>query len=91
MDSLIFHVIAWPTLLIALLLFGFGPGAVLRMIVLAFRRDDPRRTELLAELPPRRPRALPPSSRAWGARSTALQGITLRSSRHGSSRRCQPG
>jgi phosphatidylserine/phosphatidylglycerophosphate/cardiolipin synthase-like enzyme len=31
--------------------FGFAPGAVLRVIVLAFRRDDPRRTELLAELP----------------------------------------
>ena len=27
------------------------PGAVLRLILLAFKRDDPRRTELLAELP----------------------------------------
>jgi PLD-like domain len=51
MDSLITQVIAWPTLLLSLLMFGFAPGAVLRMIVLAFRRDDPRRTELLAELP----------------------------------------
>jgi DNA-binding transcriptional regulator YiaG len=51
MDSLITQVIAWPTLLASLLVFGFAPGAVLRMIVLAFRRDDPRRTELLAELP----------------------------------------
>lgn len=51
MDSLITQVIAWPTLLVSLLMFGFAPGAVLRMIVLAFRRDDPRRTELLAELP----------------------------------------
>jgi hypothetical protein len=51
MDSLITHVIAWPTLLVPLLMFGFAPGAVLRMIVLVFRRDDPRRTELLAELP----------------------------------------
>jgi Uncharacterized conserved protein (DUF2075) len=51
MNSLITQVIAWPTLLIALVMFGFAPGAVLRLIVLAFRRDDPRRTELLAELP----------------------------------------
>jgi hypothetical protein len=51
MDSLITQVIAWPTLLLSLLMFGFAPGAVLRIIVLAFRRDDPRRTELLAELP----------------------------------------
>jgi phosphatidylserine/phosphatidylglycerophosphate/cardiolipin synthase-like enzyme len=51
MDSLITQVIAWPTLLVSLLMFGFAPGAVLRMIVLAFRRDDPRRTELPAELP----------------------------------------
>lgn len=51
MDSLITQVIAWPTLLASLLMFGFAPGAVLRMIVLAFRGDDPRRTELLAELP----------------------------------------
>lgn len=51
MNSLITQVIAWPTLLASLLMFGFAPGAVLRMIVLAFKRDDPRRTELLAELP----------------------------------------
>jgi hypothetical protein len=51
MDSLITQVIAWPTLLVCLLVFGFAPGAVLRVIVLAFRRDDPRRRELLAELP----------------------------------------
>jgi hypothetical protein len=51
MESLITQVIAWPTLLAALLIFGFASGAALRMIVLAFRRDDPRRTELLAELP----------------------------------------
>ena len=51
MESLITQVIAWPTLLAALVIFGFAPGAALRMIVLAFRRDDPRRTELLAELP----------------------------------------
>lgn len=43
-------IVSWPTLLVALLVFGFAPGALLRLIVLAFRRDDPRRRELLAEL-----------------------------------------
>jgi type I restriction enzyme R subunit len=51
MEALITQVIAWPTLLAALMIFGFAPGATLRMIILAFRRDDPRRTELIAELP----------------------------------------
>lgn len=41
---------SWPTFLVALLVFGFAPGALLRIIVLAFPRDDPRRAELLAEL-----------------------------------------
>jgi hypothetical protein len=39
----------WP-LLAALVVFGFAPGAVLRVIVLAFPRDDPRRRERLGEL-----------------------------------------
>jgi hypothetical protein len=30
--------------------FGFAPDAVLRLIFLAFSRNDPRREELLAEL-----------------------------------------
>lgn len=50
MTTLIYHVLAWPTLLIALLVFGFAPGAILRLIVLAYHRDDPRRQELLGEL-----------------------------------------
>jgi len=50
MTSLIFHVLSWPTFAVALLVFGFAPGALLRLIVLAFDRDDPRRQELLAEL-----------------------------------------
>ena len=50
MSALIFHVLSWPTLAIALLVFGFAPGAVLRLIVLAFPRDDDRRHELLGEL-----------------------------------------
>jgi len=37
-------------LLIGLLVFGFAPGAVLRLVVLAFHRTDPRRRELLAEI-----------------------------------------
>jgi hypothetical protein len=48
--TLIFNAVGLPTLLIALLVFGFAPGALLRLIVLAFDRDDPRRRELLAEL-----------------------------------------
>jgi uncharacterized protein DUF2314 len=50
MTELIFHVLSWPALGIALLIFGFAPGAILRLIVLAFPRDDPRRQELLGEL-----------------------------------------
>jgi hypothetical protein len=41
---------AWPLLIVALAVFGFLPGAVLRFILLAFRRSDPRRAEILAEL-----------------------------------------
>jgi len=43
-------VLSWPTFVAALIVFGFAPGAVLRVIVLAFPRDDPRRQELLAEV-----------------------------------------
>jgi hypothetical protein len=43
-------IVSWETFLISLLVFGFAPGAVLRLVVLAFRRDDPRRREMLAEL-----------------------------------------
>jgi hypothetical protein len=50
MSDLIFHVLSWPTLGIALLVFGFAPGAFLRIILLAFPRDDPRRRELHGEL-----------------------------------------
>lgn len=41
---------SWPLLLAALLIFGFAPGALLRLIVLAFPQDDERRAELRAEL-----------------------------------------
>jgi uncharacterized protein YegJ (DUF2314 family) len=43
-------IVSWKTFLVSLLVFGFAPGAVLRLIVLAFHRDDPRRSEMLAEL-----------------------------------------
>ena len=43
-------IVSWPTLGIAIAVFGFAPGAVLRLIVLAFHRDDPRRQEMLAEV-----------------------------------------
>jgi hypothetical protein len=45
-----FDIVSWPTLVLALVVFGFAPGLVLRLIVLAFPRDDPRRKELLGEL-----------------------------------------
>jgi len=41
--DLIINLLAWPTVGVALLVFGFAPGAVLRLIVLAFQHDDPRR------------------------------------------------
>ena len=39
-----------PTLLAIIALFGFIPGFCLRLIVLAYPSDDPRRKELVAEL-----------------------------------------
>jgi len=43
-------VASWPSLLLVLLVFGFAPGFCLRLIVLAYPREDPRRRELIAEL-----------------------------------------
>jgi hypothetical protein len=50
MTGMIAQLLAWPTLGIALLVFGFAPGAVMRLIVLFYRRGNPRRQELLGEL-----------------------------------------
>jgi len=50
MSAVIFHVISWPTLGCALLVWGFAPGVVLRLIVLLYPRDHPRRRELIGEL-----------------------------------------
>jgi len=50
MSAVIFHGIPWPVLACALLVWGFAPGAVLRLIVLLYDLDHPRRRELLGEL-----------------------------------------
>jgi hypothetical protein len=50
MTSLFSQIISWRALGVAIAVFGFGPRAVLRIIVMAFARSDPRRRELLAEL-----------------------------------------
>jgi Uncharacterized protein conserved in bacteria (DUF2314) len=41
---------AWPFFCLSLVIYGFAPGLVLRLIVRAFHPEDPRRQELLAEL-----------------------------------------
>jgi len=50
MTGMIAQLLAWPTLSIALLVFGFAPGVVLRLIVLFYPRGHLRRRELLGEL-----------------------------------------
>jgi Uncharacterized protein conserved in bacteria (DUF2314) len=44
------YVVSWPMLVLALVVFGFAPGLGLRLIVLAYPGDDPRRHELRGEL-----------------------------------------
>jgi hypothetical protein len=41
---------AWSTFLLSIFVFGLAPGAALRLILLMFPKDDPRRKELIAEL-----------------------------------------
>jgi len=50
MLSLTFQTVTWPGLVATLLFWGFAPGAVLRLIILLFPKEDPRRRELLGEL-----------------------------------------
>jgi hypothetical protein len=50
MTGLLSAVASWPSLVLVLVVFGFAPGFCLRLIVLAYPRSDPRRTELIAEL-----------------------------------------
>jgi hypothetical protein len=40
---------AWQVLIVALAVYGFLPGLALRIILLGFRRNDPRRAEIRAE------------------------------------------
>jgi DNA-binding CsgD family transcriptional regulator len=40
----------WPTLLVTILIFSLVPGVVLRLAVLLYPSDHPRRAELIAEL-----------------------------------------
>lgn len=41
---------AWQSLVLTVLLFGFAPGFVLRLIVCLYPKNDPRKNELVAEL-----------------------------------------
>jgi len=50
MDELVQAVASWRDLVFVLVVFGFAPGFVLRLLVRLYPRDDPRRTELIAEL-----------------------------------------
>jgi hypothetical protein len=50
MTEVLDHVVGWRSLSLLLLVFGLAPGLVLRIIVLAYERDDPRRRELIGEL-----------------------------------------
>ncbi len=50
MSELLDAAVSLPTLLIALFVFGFAPGAALRLIVRLYPKGDPRRQEMIAEL-----------------------------------------
>lgn len=50
MSELVELVASWHSVLLVILVFGFAPGFVLRLLVMIYPRDDPRRRELVAEL-----------------------------------------
>lgn len=50
MSGILAAVGAWPLLPAALLIWGFAPGLVNRLISLGYSRGDPRREEMVAEL-----------------------------------------
>jgi hypothetical protein len=50
MVELITAFASWPSLLLLIVLFGFAPGLVLRLLLRLYPADDLRRKELLAEL-----------------------------------------
>lgn len=58
MTDLLQGIVHWRLLILVLVVFGFAPGAALRIIVLAYPRTSPRRAELIAEL-----YAMPPIAR----------------------------
>lgn len=41
---------SWEVLLLVIVIFGFAPGFTLRLLVMIYPQDDPRRQELIAEL-----------------------------------------
>jgi AAA domain len=50
MTELLLAVASWQTLLFVLIVFGFAPGFVLRLLVRLYPPRDPRRRELVSEL-----------------------------------------
>lgn len=50
-DQTLQAVVSWRTLVVAMIVFGFAPGVVLRVIVRLYPKASPRRRELLGELP----------------------------------------
>lgn len=50
MAELLDALVYLPSLVLAIVVFGFAPGFCLRLIVLVYPRSDPRRVELIAEL-----------------------------------------
>lgn len=50
MSDILQTLLTWPLALVALGVFGFFPGLFARLIALSFRKGDPRRKELIAEV-----------------------------------------
>jgi hypothetical protein len=50
MAELFEAVVDWPTLLLLFVVFGFAPGFVLRLLVMVYPRDDPRRRKIVDKL-----------------------------------------
>lgn len=50
MSEILQALLSWPLLLVALGVYGFFPGLAARLISLCFRKSDPRRKELIAEV-----------------------------------------
>ncbi|MGW1676052.1 hypothetical protein [Saccharopolyspora sp. NPDC002376] len=50
MAELLEAVASWKSLLSVLLVFGFAPGFLMRLLVRIYPKDDPQRANLMAEL-----------------------------------------